>query len=138
MPNTNELSFVASGPIAPSTIVCMDPYNDYQVVQATGTTRTFIGIAQKGTNVPGGLATATGGSETNYAAQANEELEVFTSGDVCPLTIGAGGCIPGSLLTSDSSGNGIIASSGNYYAAQAQGTGNVGDLVNVLVMFGKI
>ncbi len=138
MANTNELSFVASAPITPSTFVWMDQNNDYQVVQATATTRSFIGISQKGTDTPGGLQTALGGTETNYAAQANEELEVFTTGDVCPLTIGAGGCIPGSLLTADSSGNGIIASAGNYYGAQAQGTGNAGDLVNVLVMFGKI
>jgi hypothetical protein len=138
MPNNNELSFVASAPIAPSTFVMMDPNNGYQVVQATGTTKPMIGVAQKGTNVAGGLATALGASETNYAAIANQQLEVFTSGDVCPLSIGAGGCVPGSLLTADSSGNGIVASSGNYYGAEALDFGNSGDLVNVLVIFGKI
>lgn len=138
MPNTNELSFIASAPIVPSTFVCMDPSNGYQVVQATGSSKIFIGIAQKGTYAPGGLATAIGGSEQNYAASAGQSLEVFQLGDVCPLTIGAGGCIPGSQLTSDSSGNGIVASAGAYIGAESQDFGNAGDLVNVVVFFGKI
>jgi len=39
---------------------------------------------------------------------------------------------------SDVNGNGIVATSGNYVGAQAQSLGISGDLVDVVVVFGKI
>ncbi len=137
MPNFNELSLVANTNITPSTFVTMDPNNGYAVLQATGTSKVFIGISQKGTDIAGGLGTIFGSGENNYAAVPGEGLEIFVVGDVCPLSIGSGGCVPGQLLTSDGAGLGIVASGTQEAGAIALDFGNSGDLTNVLVVSRK-
>lgn len=133
-----SISLIASANVTPSTFVVYDPSNSYQVLQATGTAFPFAGISQKGTDIQGGIATAIGATEPNLAAVSGEGLQVFIIGARCRVTIGSGGCVPGQLLTSDVNGNAIVASSGNYVGAQAQSLGISGDLVDVVVLFGKI
>lgn len=138
MEQNNTISLIASNNITPSTFVVYDPSNSYQALQATGASVPFAGIAQKFSDTQGGIATSIGAAEPNLASIPGEGLEVFILGGVCRITVGSGGCIPGQLLTSDANGNAIVATTGNYVGAQAQSLGIAGDLVDVVVVFGKI
>jgi hypothetical protein len=94
---------VASGNIKPSRFVKIVSQTDGQVAQAGAGNRTF-GISQEGTR-----NTPLAGFDDGYAAIANENLHIYTPGDVdVLLMIGSGGCAPGDRLKAGSDGEGIV------------------------------
>lgn len=109
-------NFIANGNITPSTFVKIDTTQTCtSVIQAAAATDYPIGVSKESTDQPP-IPTLTG---TQYAAIAGENCKVYQVGDTCLLNIGSGGCTAGDKLTSDGSGNGITASSGNIYGAIA-------------------
>lgn len=134
MPNyLSGLPLLATTNVLVSTFVNMDPGSAYSAIQATGTSTAILGIAQKGSDFPSGILPDYAGiSDTTFAAQPGESFMVYDIGDVCDLWIGAGGCVPGSLLTSDANGKGIIATTSQEVGAIALDFGNSGDLTAVL------
>jgi hypothetical protein len=140
----SPLNLIPSAPILPSTFVCIDGVQgDFFCRPATGANDVPIGISQIGYDLPPGLiATLSQGTATyaQVAAQAGEQIEIFHSGTVCPLQLGAGGCTAGALLGPNTSGQGIMVAqgSGAWFGAITQSSGNQGERVNfVLTHFGR-
>lgn len=70
------------------------------------------------------------------AALVNETIGVHSFGETGVDLTCAVAWAPGDLLMSDANGAGIVATTGNWYGAQAQSTGVVGALCPVNVMIG--
>lgn len=98
----------AGGTIAPTSFVKISAVADRTVLQAAANTTVTIGISQVGMKRMPGLA----GSDTTIAAEAGDQIEICSLGDVCLLTIGAGGCTAGDMLTPGASGAGITSAVG--------------------------
>jgi len=122
MPFNDAGVFRAGGTIAPSSFVKVSTAADNTALQCSAATDVVLGIAQVGMKRTPGLA----GSDTAIAAQAGDVISIFSLGDVAPIQLGTGGCTRGDLLTSDSSGFGVTASTGNEVGAQALQSGTVG------------
>ncbi len=125
-------SFVAGGTIAVSTFVKIDVTADNQVVAATGVTDKPIAVATEAS----ALAPIPGAATS--AATVGVPVKVYGVGEICNLSIGAGGCTRGDFLASDATGNGVTAVAGNYYGAYALASATAGALTRVQVMFGKL
>jgi hypothetical protein len=132
------LPIIASTNITCSTFVSMDTTNGFAVIQATGATAMIAGIAQKGADIQSGFLPMAGVNDNNYAATPGQPVMVYGPAQTCKLLVGSGGCFPGSLLTTDGTGKGIIATSNQYYGAWSLDFGNSGDLVDVVTAFGKV
>jgi hypothetical protein len=109
---------------------------DFRCLQCTGSD-VPDGISQEGSMYAPGLGTIYGGASTDtVAATKGYQLKVYTVGDVCKLQAG-GAVANGNKLTSDASGQGVVATAGNWYGAEALGAAASGELVDVVVQFGK-
>jgi hypothetical protein len=117
----------ANGTIAPCRFVKLDPSASFSAIQAGAGDRTF-GISVDATIDPplSGASTA--------AANAGDQLEYYTPGEVCRLELGTGGCTAGDLLKPDANGKGIAGvAATQFYGAEALETGVAGEFVNVMV-----
>lgn len=123
---------VANGNVYPSRLVIIDSTGAAnKVVTATAATTQLYGVAQAGTRrVP------YSGLDDAYAAIAGENVMVFTVGDRCMVEAGAA-VTAGDLITSDSVGRGITASTTNYVVGEAlQSASAAGELFEIRVQPG--
>ncbi len=127
----NNPSYVAGGNISPSRFVMMDTSANSQVLQSTVGSLS-VGISHEGT-LQAPLPSVTG-----YAGTAGGPVMVYGLGDTCSVVLGSGGCTSGHYLTSDSSGQAVIATGSNAYYALSKGTAAAGALVRVQVVIGKL
>jgi hypothetical protein len=109
---TENPGLIAGGNILPSVFCTMDG-NSYEVVASVSGDHP-IGISQVGTHDPPGVAGATA-----YAAVSGQELQVFTEGDVCLLTVATGVTAGQFLMPGSTNGYGIPQTTGNWYGAVA-------------------
>lgn len=124
----------AGGNISPSVFVALDGAADFQVRQATANDIDIVGVSGIDTNVAPNLDQALFAQTiTPYHAVAGGQVNIYTDGDICLLTIGSGGCTSAQRLMSDSNGAGIIHTTGNWYGARSLQAGVSGDLISVLV-----
>lgn len=135
MPNVVP-QVVAGGDIYPARFVKLSSSADHTVLQGTDNSE-LIGISQSGSN----KAPLSDLVSTAKAAEAGQNLQIFTEGDVCLLEAGAT-ITRGNLLKSDANGKGVpIATSGTTiqnYGAVALENGANGELIKVQVRFGKV
>lgn len=124
------------GTIAPSVFVVTDTGSWKAVNQASGTGSFLVGISQEG------AATAPiPNASTVAASAAGDPIMVYQISDICLLASTTAGWTAGQLLTSNASGQGLAASSGQYYGALALTTisgGAAGALGQVQVINGKL
>ena len=131
-------TFTANGNIKPSRIVKQDATADFKVLQATDGAGSAgdlgIGISQEGNR-----RLPLTGYDSDYAAIAGEEMQVYTEGDECFLVVGAA-VTNGDKLKADSDGRGITASvSGDQVVARALQTATTaGQLIKVLVTIDRL
>lgn len=124
------LSFRASGNISPSRFVTL---SGNKTVAQAGDNQEIIGVAQEGSN----RAPLQDYVSTVYAAQAGEQLEVYSVGELC--LVEAGGAITaGQLLKSDSQGRAVpVATTGtviqNYGAVALESATAAGEKILCLV-----
>lgn len=88
--------------------------------------------------VTAGAGEATAGILQNTpvgTTSKNAGAAVRTSG-LSKLKLGVGGATAGAFLKSDASGQGVVASTGDKYGAQALGAGAAADLIAVRVVSG--
>lgn len=135
MPWNDGPSMKANGTIAPSRFVKIDTSGDHLVVQATAGSGSHgdlpIGICQVGQKNPPGVL----GSDSAVAAAAGDPIQIWTLGDVAPLTCGSGGLTRGDQVKSDASGQGITASStGDLVGAIAIESGAAAAVVLVQIV----
>ena len=130
------LSFRASANISPSRFVKI---SGEHTVAAAGDNEEIIGVAQEGSN----KAPLADYVSTVYAAEKDQQLSVYSVGEIC--LVEAGGTISaGQLLKSDSQGRAVaIATSGttiqNYGAIALQAATAAGQKIRVLVVpLGKV
>ncbi len=126
---------VANGDIAPSRILILDTSaGANKVIQASSATASpLYGVAQAGTR-----NTPLTGLDTGFAASAGDNIAVFTAGDRVQVEIGAA-VSAGNLLTSDTNGRAIAATSTNYVIGEAIDSGTaLGQLIEMRVMPYKI
>ena len=97
-----------------------------------------VGISQQGGRAAPVPANTTSPVE---AAIAGDQLNVFSEGEFCLLTLGVGGCTAGALLKSDNDGQGVAlagtAGTREFYGARAIEAGTAGTLVRVQVLTGS-
>lgn len=127
----SEPNFIANGTIQPSRFVCIDPTVNKAVTQAADATHFIIGVSQEWSvkaPIPGA---------TSEAANQNDPVKVYTSGDICLLSATSAGWTSGDRLTSDSAGSGVTASGTNYYGAIALSTLTGSALGQVQIITGK-
>ena len=124
-------NFVANGTVNPSTFVRIDATDNNKVIAASANSQFLIGVAQewsKNAPIP---------NATQEAADAGDPLKVYGVGDICLLQATTAGWTAGDRLTSDANGNGVTASSTNYYGAVALTTLSGAGLGRVQVVLGK-
>lgn len=110
----SEANFVANGTINPSVFVVIDAtQGQNRVIQASAATTPLAGISQEG----GTYAPIPG--QSNVAALAGDPVKVYQTDEVCFLQATSAGWTAGDLLTANSSGLGVTASSTNQVGAQA-------------------
>jgi len=128
----------ANGAINPSSFVRGDTTADKKVLQANAATNKLIGVSQPGSYNPPGVAAKYGVSGADPAAvAAGDPILVFTTGDVCGITVGSTAVTAWDQLTSDGAGNAVPAVSGNQYGAIALNSGQPGEIIECMVMYGK-
>ena len=120
-------NFVASGNIGTARFVTISGQN--QVAQSVAGDMP-IGIstdAQKYPPIPQNTNT--------YAAEAGDGVRVFTNGEYCLLTAGAGGWSAGDVLKPDANGEGVVAAetSPQPIGARALEDAAAGELSRVVV-----
>lgn len=115
MPRPNAPSYIANGPVAPSTFVKIDPSVPSKAVIQAGNGDLPVGISQEGMRDTPGLV----GSDNTIAARAGDTLGVFGDGDDCLLTMGAT-CNAGAALKPGVLGVGMPCSTGDRVSAIAQ------------------
>ena len=122
-------SYMANGNVLPYSFVKLDTTAPFKVIQAAANSDILLGVSAEYTDttpLPSGGGT--------YAAIAGEQLRVYRVGCKCKLKIGAGGCTAGDRLTSDASGNGLTATSGQIAGAISLDTRASGELCDVEVI----
>src|SRR5262245_56120095 len=109
-------NFIANGTIEVSRFVKIDTTagKKNNVIQAAAASDRTIDISQDG---PYDTPDVTGAADD--AARAGLPLKVFGLGEMCLLKIGTGGCTAGDELTSDASGQGVVAATTNRVGAIA-------------------
>lgn len=75
------------------------------------------------------------GVSTQVPAVPGEPVDVIHVG-IGEVVVGAGGCNPGDLLTSDAAGNAVVAAAGNRIGGVALALGAQGDIIPVLLTCG--
>jgi len=123
----------SAGNVATSVFVVQDTTNPKAVNQASGATAVIVGVSQeyaKYAPIP---------NATTYAADAaGDPVKVYQIGDVCLLQATSAGWTAGDRLTSNASGVGVTATSGNLYGAIALTTMTGAGLGQVQVVLGKV
>lgn len=124
------LSFKASGNISPSRFVTLSGEN---TVAQAGDNSEIIGVAQEGSN----KAPLQDYVSTVYAAETGQQLEVYSTGELCLVEAGAA-ITAGQLLKSDSQGRAVpVATTGtviqNYGAVALQSATAAGQKILCLV-----
>lgn len=124
------LSFRASGNISPSRFVTL---SGEQTVAQAGDNQEIIGVAQEGSN----KAPLQDYVSTVYAAETGQQLEVYSTGELCLVEAGAA-ITAGQLLKSDSQGRAVpVATTGtviqNYGAVALQSATAAGQKILCLV-----
>ena len=132
------VGYQAGGNITPKSIVQLatvaEPNNvgntpataGFQVILSSGVNTPMVGISGQSTrfiqiqNPP--VSTSIGNPNDGFHAVSGENCLVFLIGQVAPLIAGVGGLTAGDLVTSDASGHGVTATTGQYYVGQAQMT----------------
>jgi hypothetical protein len=133
----NGLKLVATTTIYPSTFCTIDSASNFGVKPATLATDFPIAVSQPGTaQFPGAANAIDGSTSAQPAAQSGQELGLFGVGDICDITVGSAAVTAGQRLTNDGNANAIPATSGKYYGAIALQSGAVGELIQVLVIYG--
>lgn len=124
----------ANGNILPSRFVAVDGTDNNSVLQASSGQRPF-GISSEG-----GREAPIPSVSTVYAAQNEDNVNVYGLGMTCLLELGAG-CLSGHRLKPDANGKGIpILGTPNtieHYGAEAMEAGSAGDFIKVLVLLGS-
>lgn len=128
--NAPKLNFIASGDIGRSRFVTLDSSNDFQVNESNANEMP-IGVSQEWQND----SPSTG--ESTEAAQANDPIAVYSTGQICRLSC-ATTISNGDLLRPDAEGEALVASAGQKYGAVALEAGVDGDLIRVLVQPGEL
>ncbi len=124
------LTLRASGNISPSRFVTL---SGEQTVAQAGDNQDILGVAQEGSN----RAPLQDYVSTVYAAQAGEQLQVYSVGELCLVEAGAA-ISAGALLKADSQGRAVpVATSGttiqNYGAVALQPATAAGQKILCLV-----
>lgn len=124
----------ANGTIRVSRFVKVDTTRNNAVVEGTANC-VIRGISQEGGRTAPIPSVTTDPVE---AAQAGENVNVYTQGQDCLLRIGSGGCTAGDLLESDADGDGVTvaatAASVRNIGAQALEAASAGELCKVQVL----
>ena len=155
MPSRDAFSaMVGSGSVGVSTFVSWMTANPasvatgtgqalpgYYVQQCTGSTVIPCGIAQMGSRYAptdeNSSNLAAAGSYLGNAGQVGDPIAVYGLGaQGVQLQIGTA-VTAGQLLMANASGQGIPATSGGWYGAEAQESGTAGALIRVQVKQGK-
>lgn len=117
----------AGGNISPARFVKLSTAANSTVLQAAATNVALFGVSTEALkNAP-----QTGGSV--YAAEANDEIRIYTPGTVCLLELGVGGTTAGNFLKPDANGAGVTAATTDVAGAQAMETASAGELCLVYV-----
>lgn len=125
------MGMTATGDINPLRFLVQATASDNQVTQATGTSTPIVGISGPGTRYPPWTPLDDG-----KHAVAGENVEVFAP-PMKEAYLQLGGTVAaGDLLTSDGSGQGITASSGNQVGARAREAGTSGQSIRVQPLWG--
>jgi hypothetical protein len=122
----------AAGTIGTSLFVIMSASVSKAVDQATGAGTVIAGISQEFSK----LAPIPGASLVAASVQG-DPIFVYQNNDVCLLSATTSGWTEGQLLTADSTGRGIAASSTDHYGAQALTTMTGVGLGQVKILIGK-
>lgn len=130
----SQANFVngAAGSISPSVFVVFDTTNNKSVNQASGTSAFIVGVSQeysKYAPIPG--------ASTVAADTQGDPILVYQDTNECLLQSTTAGWTAGDRLTSNASGQGVTASSTNYYGAIALTTMSGAGLGQVKVLTGK-
>ncbi len=141
-----------AGSIAPMTFICPDGVQGAFMCR-TATANTAggpwdlpLGVSQVGFNLTPNLISAlTDGaaSDPNVAGAPGSQIQIFTSGDVCPIRLGAapGTVVPGAFITNDSTGLGkVIAAltANSYMGGVALQAGLAGEIIEIYVLPGRV
>ncbi|HEY4259023.1 MAG TPA: hypothetical protein VGM98_02635 [Schlesneria sp.] len=126
----------AGGTINTCRFVVPDTSHANGAVQASDGTHLPLGIAQQAGRLrPDPVFTST---QVLEAAEVGEVIGIYPPGCVgvgllCNATWSAG-----DLLMSDSTGQGVVATTGKFYGARAEGPGTVGAICPVTVITGLL
>ena len=117
---------IAAGNITPMCFLIQTTSADHKVQLAAGGTVPIVGVSGPGTrNIP------FSSLDDGYHAIAGENVEVLRPPNKeAQLQLG-GTVTPGDLLTSDASGFGVTATTGQYAGARAVEAGTSGKIVTV-------
>jgi hypothetical protein len=129
MPSQNQR---AGATINCSTILVASTTEPNTALQANSATRPPIGIAvnYNRANPDPAMSDAT----ALIAALVNETIGVHYAGETGIDLLCAATWAPGDLIMADSNGQGIVATSGNWFVARAQSAGVIGALCPVDVL----
>lgn len=124
---------VAAGNIKPSRFLIQATSADNKYSQASSATAApLVGISQPGTR-----NTPYSSLDDGYAAIAGENLHVYKSPDNAEAPLQLGGTVAaGDLLTTDSDGRGVTATTGDFVGARAQQAGVADQIVTVVPVYG--
>jgi len=130
----SQANFVngAAGSISPSVFVVIDATSNKAVNQASGATSFIIGVSQEYSKYA-----PTPGASTAAADTPGDPVLVYQESNECLLTATTAGWTAGDRLTANSLGQGITATSTNYYGAVALTTMSGAGLGQVKVVTGK-
>jgi hypothetical protein len=123
-------SKMCNGNVLPYSFVKIDTTSPFRVIQAAANSDILYGISSEAVKNP----PIPQDTSTQYAGVAGDEIRVYCVGAECLIKLGTGGCTAGDRLTSDGSGSGITATSGQIAGAIALDTGIAGDLRRVRVI----
>jgi hypothetical protein len=127
------MGMTATGNIKPLRFVVASTTTDNQVTQASGTSTRIVGISGPATRYPPWSALDDG-----FHAIAGENVEMFQP-PMKEAYLQLGGTVAaGDLLTSDSDGQGVTATSGQQVGARARQAGTSGQSILVQPLWGDV
>lgn len=130
------LNAYAAGTINTCRFVVPDATHPNAAIQAADATHLPLGISQNASRLrPDPDFDPT---DALIAAIAGETIGIHPAGSVSVDLLCAAAWNPGDLLMSDANGKGIVATTGKFYGARAEGPGTVGALCPVTVVTGLL
>jgi len=130
------LNAYAAGTINTCRFVVPDASHPNAAIQAADATHLPLGIAQNASRLRPDPDFAA--SDVLIAAITGETIGIHPPGNVSVDLLCAAAWNPGDLLMSDANGKGIVATTGKYYGARAEGPGTVGAICPVTVITGLL